>query len=105
MKLIGEGKYNLNAIKEIKVTDSYLGLDIEDRGCQNEEAVEECTTRQYIQNLRQKCGCLPFQIIASKDFLNVSKRIKIQPPFKILITIVGAHMFTSAAAMCCNHAS
>ena len=72
MKLIGEGKYNLNAIKEIKVTESYLGLDIEDRGCQNEEAVEECTTRQYIQNLRQKCGCLPFQITASKEFHNVS---------------------------------
>ena len=27
VKLIGEGEYNLNALKEIKVTESYLGLD------------------------------------------------------------------------------
>ena len=67
MKLIGEGKYNLNAIKEIKVTESYLGLDIEDRGCQNEEAVEECTTRQYIETLLHKCACLPLKIAIDRN--------------------------------------
>ena len=67
MKLIGEGKYNLNAIKEIKVTESYLGLDIEDRGCQNEEAVEECTTRQYIETLLHKCTCLPLKIAIRRN--------------------------------------
>ena len=41
LKLVGEGKYNLNAVKEIKVTDSYLGLDMKDKGCQNEEPQEE----------------------------------------------------------------
>ena len=65
--MIGEGKYNLNAIKEIKVTDSYLGLDIEDRGCQNEEGVEECTTRQYIETLLHKCACLPLKIAIDRN--------------------------------------
>ena len=72
MKLIGEGIYNLNAVKEIKVTESYLGLDIKYRDCQSEEAIEECTTKHYIENLLRKCGCVPFQITVSKDFQNVS---------------------------------
>ena len=65
--MIGEGKYNLNALKEIKVTESYLGLDIEDRSCQNEEAVEECTTRQYIETLLHKCACLPLKIAIGRN--------------------------------------
>ena len=31
VRLIGEGNYNLNVLKEIDVTDSYLGLDQEVR--------------------------------------------------------------------------
>ena len=27
LKLVGEGEYNINALKEFNVTDSYLGLD------------------------------------------------------------------------------
>ena len=33
----GEGEYNLNVLKEIQVTDSYLGLDQETRGCNHEK--------------------------------------------------------------------
>ena len=41
--LVGEGKYNLNILKEITVTESYLGMS---RGtCQDEEDLEDCTTR------------------------------------------------------------
>ena len=54
------------------MTESYLGLDIKYRGCQSEEAIEECTTKHYIENLLRKCGCVPFQITVSKDFQNVS---------------------------------
>ena len=38
VKLIGEGEYNLNAVKEIKVTESSLGLG---------EAVLECQDTEY----------------------------------------------------------
>ena len=65
VKLIGEGKYNLNAVKEIKVTESFLGLDMKDRGCQNEEPLENCTTRHYINDLLQQCNCLPLSITTS----------------------------------------
>ena len=62
VKLIGEGEYNLNALKEIKVTDSYLGLDQDVRQCQDDEPLNNCTTRQYLDNMLGKCGCLPFNI-------------------------------------------
>ena len=65
LKLIGEGKYNLNAVKEIKVTDSFLEMDIDVRECQKEEPLENCTTRQYINDLLQQCDCLPLSITTS----------------------------------------
>ena len=62
MKLIGEGEYNLNALKEIKVTDDFLGLDQDVRQCQNEEPLTNCTTRHHLKTILEKCGCLPFNI-------------------------------------------
>ena len=60
--LIGEGKYNLNAIKEIKVTESFLGLDKDDRSCQNHEYLEDCTTNQFISSYLHQGGCIPFNL-------------------------------------------
>jgi len=48
--LYGEGQYNLNVVKEVKVTESYLGLDKSVKGCQSEEEVKKC------QNSKE---CLP----------------------------------------------
>ena len=62
VKFIGEGEYNLNVLKEIKVTDSYLGLDQRERGCQNEESPDTCTTRKYHKTILGKRGCLPVNI-------------------------------------------
>ena len=68
---IGEGEYNVNVLKEIKVSESYLGMDQDDRKCQNEEPLYNCTTRRYLDNLMEKCGCLPFNIrISNKICLN-----------------------------------
>ena len=60
--MIGEGEYNLDALKEIEVTDSYLGMDQDIRHCQTEESLFSCTTRHYIDTLLGQCGCLPFDI-------------------------------------------
>ena len=62
MEFIGEGEYNLNDLKEIIVTDSYLGLDGNVKGCQNVEPLNNCTTRLYMDTLLRDCGCLPFNI-------------------------------------------
>ena len=62
MKLSGEGIYNLNVVKEFRVTNSYLGLDMDVRRCQNDLPIVECSTKNYIDSLLQECGCLPFSI-------------------------------------------
>ena len=56
------GEYNINILKEISVTESYLGLDQEIIKCQNIEPLDNCTTRQYITSLLSKCGCVPFNM-------------------------------------------
>ena len=61
LKLQLEKKYHLNVIKEISVTDSFLTLDKDIRGCQV-ESFDDCTTEKYIDTLRNKCQCWPFQL-------------------------------------------
>ena len=63
--LVGEGQYNLNVMKEIKVTESFLGLEKEYGNCQNVEPLEECTTRHHINMYLNTCGCLPFRMLKS----------------------------------------
>ena len=60
--LFGEGQYNLHSMKEISVTDSFLGLDREKRNCQTIESLDDCNTRIHLENLRLECGCLPLSL-------------------------------------------
>ena len=62
-----EGVYNLNNLKEISVTDSFMGLDIEKRNCQSIEKYDECKTLLHLENLRHKCGCLPLSLRLSEE--------------------------------------
>ena len=62
VQLIGEGKYNLNALKEFEATDSFLSMDQATRKCQNKESLDSCNTRHYLAALVDQCGCLPFNI-------------------------------------------
>ena len=71
----GAYEYNLDAWTVVVVTDSFLGLDQEDRGCQL-EPVLDCTTRQYQDALLKKCGCLPLSIRLSNEVTQP----KPQPP-------------------------
>ena len=66
MPLFGSGQYNLNALKEIRVTDSYRGLDQDIKGCQDEEPILNCKTRHYIDSMLKQCGCLPFRMMKDK---------------------------------------
>ena len=62
LNIYGEGEYNLNVVKEVEVTDSYLGLGERLRGCQNGEDFDKCTTQHYKATMIDKCKCLPFSI-------------------------------------------
>ena len=64
--LFGEGAFNINNIKEISVTDSFMGLDRDTRNCQNIETYDDCKTRLHIEHLRQECRCLPLSLRLSE---------------------------------------
>ena len=53
-------------MKEIKFTDSFLGLDRDTRKCQNIESYNDCKSRIHLENLRQDCGCLPLSLKLSE---------------------------------------
>ena len=59
---VGDGEYNINDLREIKVTKSYLGLDQDLRGCQYEESNEKCRTREHLKTLMDTCGCIPLSL-------------------------------------------
>ena len=52
----------MTAVKEIQATEEFLGLDIKTRKCQTKETFEDCTTRTYLDQLEQKCGCVPYNL-------------------------------------------
>ena len=59
-------------MKEIKASDSFIGLNTETRNCQNFETYDECKTNIYIENMKRLCGCLPLSLRLSvkvKQFL------------------------------------
>ena len=64
--LFGEGEFNINNIKEIAVTESFMGLDRDTRKCQNIETYVECKTRLHVEQLKQECGCLPLSLSLSE---------------------------------------
>ena len=62
LHLFGEGEYNLNSVKQMKVTESFLTLKKDDRKCQNTQDYEDCTTELYLDTLMEQCQCLPFNL-------------------------------------------
>ena len=71
-------EYNLNNVKEIEVTDEFLNLDKIIKQCQNDESLEDCKTRKYIDTLLNQCNCLPFAIRNNKKvFELLSDKISI----------------------------
>ena len=63
-------EYNLNNVKEISVTDDFLTLDKTIIKCQNEESLQGCKTRKYIDTLVEHCKCLPFGIRNNNEVLS-----------------------------------
>ena len=66
VEILEEGQYNFNNLKEISVTDSYMGLDRATRNCQETETYNKCKTWLHVDNLRQECGCLPLSLKLSE---------------------------------------
>ena len=65
LKLKIGNEYNLNNVKEIKISDEFLSLDKAIIKCQNKESLQDCQTREYIDAAIEKCYCIPFAIVDS----------------------------------------
>ena len=78
----GYERYNLNILKEIKVTESFLGMDMDVKKCQDEIPIEECTTRHFIDDLLDQCGCLPLSLTSNNN--KVRKLFQRNISFQIL---------------------
>ena len=66
-------------MKEFAVTDSFLNLDKETKGCQ-EETFNQCVTQKYIKNLIDQCQCLPFQIRFTDNVRILSNSTRLSVP-------------------------
>ena len=79
MKIIGGGEYNLDSLKDIRVTNSFLNFDESIRDCQDNEPLQNCTTRMYMDAIIRKCKCLPLnlrirnEVSRLKELLNLNK--------------------------------
>ena len=60
-------------MKEVSVTESFMGLDKDTRKCQNIETYDECKTRLNIEHLRKECGCLPLSLRLSEEVILIYK--------------------------------
>ena len=56
----GDGNYPLSLVKEIKVTDTFLGLEQRFKKCQTKESLGECTSALLLNKSIEMCGCVPF---------------------------------------------
>ena len=74
LKLSFESIYNLNNIKEVSVTDSFVTLDEKTRGCSNDFTFDECTTKLYVDAVNGTCNCLPMKMRVSNEVSRKCKR-------------------------------
>ncbi len=61
LELVGEQEFHLKIFKEISVTESFMHLGDNERGCQDVEVQRNCTVQKYVQT-KSKCGCVPLHL-------------------------------------------
>ena len=62
IELVGEGHYALEDIKDIKVTEEFLGLGQDITKCQTREFRADCVSRRYQEQVLASCHCAPLYI-------------------------------------------
>ena len=60
--LSGGGHYGLTDIKDVRVSQEFVGLGEAVTQCQTKEAGADCLTRKYQETVLATCGCVPFSL-------------------------------------------
>ena len=67
------------------MTESCHGLGRHVTECQNEEDIEDCTTRQYIDSYIRQCGCIPISIFRASKYVYPLNCNSIIESFRIMV--------------------
>ena len=101
--LHGEGSYAMSAVKDIRVTEEFLGLDEDSKECRSGETFKECTTREYLHTVNTNCKCVPYGLkhLSSKNQVKIirSKSGKTEVLFNLNICIVNFRIFALSVGM------
>ena len=81
LKLYGGGNFALAAVKEIDVTEEYLEMSKDITKCQNKISLEECETKEYFEQMVEKCKCIPFKL-GHKYMVDISRNQRLYISFK-----------------------
>ena len=60
--LSGGGHYGLTDIKDVRVSQEFVGLGEAVTQCQTKEAGADCLTRKHQETVLATCGCSPFSL-------------------------------------------
>ena len=55
------GIYTLQVLKKMTGTDNFLAMSDDLKKCQIEQK-EECRSRRYVEEVKSRCGCLPWSL-------------------------------------------
>ena len=56
---LGEGNYGVSDVKQVKVTESYLGLG---PNCQTGQNKADCIIWRHLERILATCHCAPFSL-------------------------------------------
>ena len=59
----GGGDIVLTSVKKIKGTKEYNEYAERNNICQIKMALEECSSDDFVKQLKQECECVPFELI------------------------------------------
>ena len=60
--LTERGQLSMKMFMDINVTDSFLDLNENVRGCQSKEKFAKCLQTKYADQMMKECGCVSVQI-------------------------------------------
>ena len=60
--MYGSGKYSLDSVKEIRVTDGFKTLKENQKKCQTAQTYEQCLTNLLQLKMKEACNCIPYEL-------------------------------------------
>ena len=62
--LSGDGHFSLSGVKEVRVSQEFVGLGQEITSCQTARSRADCLTGDYLARAMETCHCAPLSILS-----------------------------------------